>query len=134
MLTLNGLTAADEVIVPLQCETLAHRGVGQFLRTVGDVQAITNPDLKLLGALPTLFDARTTHSRDVVFDVADRYNLPVLAPPIPRTIRFAEASASGSSVLTGRKNKGAIAYRDLAAALLKHWKSGKPLPTFTPEI
>ncbi|MGE2728482.1 ParA family protein [Mycolicibacterium vaccae] len=134
VLTLNGLTAADEVIVPLQCETLAHRGVGQFLRTVSDVQAITNPDLKLLGALPTLYDARTTHSRDVVLDVADRYNLPVLSPPIPRTIRFAEASASGSSVLTGRKNKGALAYRDLAEALVKHWKNGKPLPTFAPEI
>lgn len=134
VLTLNGLTAAAEVIVPLQCETLAHRGVGQFLRTVNDVQQITNADLVLLGALPTLYDSRTTHSRDVIFDVADRYELPVLAPPIPRTVRFAEASASGSSVLSGRKNKGALAYRELAEALLKHWKFGKDLPTFTPEI
>lgn len=133
VLTLNGLTAADEVIVPLQCETLAHRGVGQFLRTVADVQQITNPNLRLLGALPTLYDARTTHSRDVLFDVADRYDLPVLAPPIPRTVRFAEASASGSSVLSGRKNKGAIAYRDLANSLLHHWKSNSPLATFSPE-
>ena len=134
VLTLNGLTAADEAIVPLQCETLAHRGVGQFLRTVSDIQAITNPDLKLLGALPTLYDSRTTHSRDVLFDVVDRYNLPVLAPPIPRTVRFAEASASGSSVLHGRKNKGAMAYREFAAALLKHWKNGKALATYTPEV
>lgn len=134
VLTLNGLTAADEVIVPLQCETLAHRGVGQFLRTVTDVQQITNPKLTLLGALPTLYDSRTTHSRDVLFDVADRYGLPVLGPPIPRTVRFAEASASGSSVLAGRKNKGASAYRELAKALLKHWKSGKKLPEFTPEV
>lgn len=134
VLTLNGLTAATEVIVPLQCETLAHRGVGQFLRTVADVQQITNPDLRLLGALPTLYDARTTHSRDVLFDVADRYELPLLAPPIPRTVRFAEASASGSSVLAGRKNKGAIAYRELAKSILKHWKSGKELPTFSPEV
>ncbi|MGV0791594.1 ParA family protein [Mycolicibacterium sp. XJ1819] len=134
VLTLNGLTAADDVVVPLQCETLAHRGVGQFLRTITDVQQITNPDLKLLGALPTLYDARTTHSRDVLLDVADRYDLPVLAPPIPRTVRFAEATASGASVLAGRKNKGAIAYRELAAALLKHWKNGKPLATYTPEI
>ena len=130
VLTLNGLTAADEVIVPLQCETLAHRGVGQFLRTVDDVQQITNPGLKLLGALPTLYDPRTTHTRDVLLDVADRYDLPVLAPPIPRTVRFAEASASGSSVLAARKNKGASAYQELAQALLKHWKTGKPLPTF----
>jgi chromosome partitioning protein len=134
VLTLNGLTAANEVIVPLQCETLAHRGVGQFLRTVDDVQQITNADLVLLGALPTLYDSRTTHSRDVIFDVADRYQLPVLAPPIPRTVRFAEASASGSSVLAGRKNKGANAYRELAEALLKHWKNGRALPTFTPEV
>ena len=131
VLTLNGLTAADEVIVPLQCETLAHRGVGQFLRTVADVQQITNPGLRLLGALPTLYDPRTTHARDVLLDVADRYDLPVLAPPIPRTVRFAEASASGSSVLAARKNKGAAAYRELAQALLIHWKSGKALPTFT---
>jgi chromosome partitioning protein len=134
VLTLNGLTAAGEVIVPLQCETLAHRGVGQFLRTVTDVQQITNSDLKLLGALPTLYDSRTTHSRDVLLDVADRYSLPVLSPPIPRTVRFAEASASGSSVLAGRKNKGGVAYRDLAKSLLDHWESGKALPTFMPEI
>jgi chromosome partitioning protein len=134
VLTLNGLTAADEVIVPLQCETLAHRGVGQFLRTVADVQQITNPKLRLLGALPTLYDPRTTHTRDVLLDVADRYEMPVLAPPIPRTVRFAEASASGSSVLAGRKNKGAMAYRELAQALIKHWKSGKPLPTFAVEV
>src|SRR5699024_4603234 len=109
VLTLNGLTAADAVIVPLQCETLAHRGVGHLLRTVEEVQSITNPSLRLLGVLPTLFDARTTHSRDVLADVSDRYGMPVLAPPIPRTIRFAEASASGSTVLAGRKNKGAVA-------------------------
>lgn len=134
VLTLNGLTAADEVIVPLQCETLAHRGVGQFLRTVADVQQITNPDLCLLGALPTLYDARTTHTRDVLLDVADRYGLAVLAPPIPRTVRFAEASASGSSVMSGRKSKGATAYGELAQALLKHWKTGKALPTFAVEV
>jgi len=134
VLTLNGLTAANDVIVPLQCETLAHRGVGQFLRTVTDVQQITNADLNLLGALPTLYDSRTTHSRDVLFDVVDRYALPVLAPPIPRTVRFAEATASGTSVIAGRKNKGAVAYRELADALLKHWKSGKKLATFTPEV
>ncbi len=134
VLTLNGLTAADDVMVPLQCETLAHRGVGQFLRTVADVQQITNPNLELLGALPTLYDPRTTHSRDVLFDVADRYELPVLSPPIPRTVRFAEASASGSSVMSGRKNKGATAYHEIARSLLQHWKSGKELPTFTPDL
>jgi chromosome partitioning protein len=134
VLTLNGLTAADDVIVPLQCETLAHRGVGQFLRTITDVQQITNGDLTLLGALPTLYDSRTTHSRDVLLDVADRYDMAVLAPPIPRTVRFAEATASGASVLAGHKNKGAIAYRELANALLTHWKTGQTLATYTPDL
>lgn len=129
VLTLNGLTAADDVIVPLQCETLAHRGVGQLMRTVTEVQQITNPELTMLGAVATLFDARTTHSRDVLADVSDRYDLPVLNPPIPRTVRFAEASASGASVLRGRKNKGAAAYRALADNLLAHW-NGKKLETF----
>ena len=81
--------------------------------------------------LPTLYDPRTTHTRDVLLDVADRYDLALLAPPIPRTVRFAEASASGSSVLAARKNKGAAAYQELAKSLLKHWKSGKALPTFS---
>ena len=127
VLTLNGLTAADEVLVPLQCETLAHRGVGQLLRTVADVQAITNPGLTLLGVLPTLYDARTTHSRDVLADVSDRYGVALLAPPIPRTVRFAEATASGRSVLSGRRNKGAHAYRALAQNLVAHWDDGAPL-------
>ncbi|QCQ91971.1 ParA family protein [Rhodococcus sp. SGAir0479] len=132
VLTLNGLTAAQQVLVPLQCETLAHRGVGQLLRTVSEVQQITNPDLVLLGALPTLYDARTTHSRDVLSDVSDRYDLPVLAPPIPRTVRFAEASASGATVLAGRKNKGGEAYRMLAQNLSAYWSGEAELATFSP--
>jgi chromosome partitioning protein len=119
VLTLNGLTAADDVIVPLQCETLAHRGVGQFLRTVTDVQQITNSNLKLLGALPTLYDSRTTHSRDVLLDVADRYDLPVLSPPIPRTVRFAEASASGASVIAGQGRGCVPGVRGRAAQALE---------------
>ena len=134
LLTLNGLTAADSVMVPLQCETLAHRGVGQLLRTVTEVQQITNPNLDLLGAIATIYDARTTHSRDVLADVADRYDLSVINPPIPRTVRFAEASASGVSVLRGRKNKGAVAYRELAENLWKHWSTGAPLETFALDL
>ncbi|CAM2810673.1 ParA family protein [Skermania piniformis] len=129
IMTLNGLTAADAVLVPLQCETLAHRGVGQLLRTVSEVQQITNPELSLLGALPTLFDSRTTHARDVLADVSDRYSLPVLAPPIPRTVRFAEASASGATVLSGRTNRGAEAYRGLADNLVGFWAGERELLT-----
>ncbi len=93
VLTLNGLTAADEAIVPLQCEMLAHR-VGYFCGRSLDVQQITNPNSRLLGALPTLYDS-SNHSTPVTccLDVADRHDLQVLAPPIPCTVRFAEASA-----------------------------------------
>jgi chromosome partitioning protein len=118
VLTLNALTAADEVIVPLQCETLSHRGVGQLLDTVHDVQRLTNRDLHVLGVLPTLFDGRTNHSRAVLADVALRYGLDVLDPPIPRSVRFAEAPAVGHSIMrTARMTPGAVAYRVLAGRL-----------------
>ena len=108
--------------------------IERLLRTVTEVQQITNPNLDLLGAIATIYDARTTHSRDVLADVADRYDLSVINPPIPRTVRFAEASASGVSVLRGRKNKGALAYRELAENLWKHWSAGAPLETFALDL
>jgi chromosome partitioning protein len=119
VLTINALTAADEVLIPLQCETLSHRGVGQLLDTVRDVQRYTNRDLVVLGVLPTLFDGRTNHSRAVLADIASRYELAVLRPPIAKSIRFAEAPATGRSVLaTAGGTKGADAYRAVAARLL----------------
>jgi chromosome partitioning protein len=119
VLTLNALTAADEVIVPLQCETLSHRGVGQLLDTVNDVRRLTNPHLAVLGVLPTLFDGRTNHTRAVLADVALRYGLDVLDPPIPRSVRFAEAPAVGHSIMrTARSTAGAVAYRVLARRLV----------------
>ena len=119
VLTLNALTAADEVIIPLQCEMLSHRGVGQLLDTVHDVQRILNPSLKVLGVLPTMFDGRTNHARAVLADVSDRYGLQVLEPAIPKSVRFAEAPAAGRSVLsTAGRTRGADAYRELALGLM----------------
>jgi len=118
VLTLNALTAADEVLIPLQCEALSHRGVGQLLDTVHDVQRLTNRDLRVLGVLPTLYDGRTTHSREVLADVSTRYALNVLEPPIAKSIRFAEAPSMGWSILsTARNTPGAQAYRSLARCL-----------------
>jgi chromosome partitioning protein len=98
---------------------LSHRGVGQLLDTVGDVQKILNRDLEVWGILPTLYDGRSNHSREVLADVGARYDLPVLEPPIPKTVRFAEAPAVGRSILaTARSSKGAQAYRDVAQSLL----------------
>jgi chromosome partitioning protein len=120
VLTVAALTAATGVLVPLQCETLSHRGVGQLLDTVHDVRRFTNRDLEVWGVLPTLYDGRTNHARAVLEDISESYHLDVLEPPIPKSIRFAEAPAAGRSILrTSRSNKGARAYRDLAANLLR---------------
>ena len=122
VLTLNALTAAGEVIVPLQCEMLSHRGVGQLLDTIADVQAILNPALVVRGILPTMYDARTSHARAVLADVRERYQVPLLEPPIPKSVRFAEAPARGRSILsTAGSSKGAQAYREVAASLARVW-------------
>lgn len=119
VLTLNALTAAQGVIIPMVCEMLSHRGVGQLLDTVTDVKTILNPALVVFGILPTLYDGRSKHARAVLADVGQRYNLPVLSPPIPKTVRFAEAPALGRSILaTSRSSKGAQAYREVARSLL----------------
>ncbi|MGN6752626.1 MAG: ParA family protein [Intrasporangium sp.] len=120
VITLNALTAADALIVPMPCEMLSHRGVGQLLDTVADVQKILNRDLEVWGVLPTLFDGRSRHAHEVLADVGARYELSVLEPPIPKTVRFAEAPAIGRSILaTARSSKGAEAYRQVAASLLE---------------
>src|SRR5665647_729981 len=119
VLTLNALTASQGLIIPMICEMLSHRGVGQLLDTVADVQSILNPELEVYGILPTLYDGRSNHTRAVLADVGERYGMPVLSPPIPKTVRFAEAPAVGRSILTtSRSSKGAQAYRDVAASLL----------------
>ncbi len=119
VLTLNALTAAAGLIIPMPCEMLSHRGVGQLLDTVADVRKILNRDLAIVGILPTLFDGRSNHAQAVLADVGERYGLPVLSPPIPRTVRFAEAPAVGRSILTtSRRSRGAEAYREVAAGLL----------------
>jgi chromosome partitioning protein len=120
VLTLNALTASQGLVIPMPCEMLSHRGVGQLLDTVADVQKILNKDLQVLGILPTMFDGRSNHAQEVLADVGQRYGLPVLSPPIPKTVRFAEAPAVGRSILTtSRTSKGAQAYREVASALSK---------------
>lgn len=119
VLTVAALTAATGVLIPLQCETLSHRGVGQLLDTVYDVRKFTNRDLEVWGVLPTLFDGRTNHSRAVLDNISQTYELEVVTPPIPKSIRFAEAPAAGRSILaTARTNKGADAYREVAQSLV----------------
>jgi chromosome partitioning protein len=118
ILTINGLTAADEVLIPLQCEALSHRGVGQLLETLEDIRHFTNPDLAVTGVLPTMFDGRSRHAREVLADVGARYGVRVLQPPIRKSIRFAEAAQAGRSILSyAPTHPGAEAYRTLARSV-----------------
>jgi chromosome partitioning protein len=118
VLTVAALTAADAVLIPLQCETLSHRGVGQLLDTVHDVRRFTNRGLEVWGVLPTLYDGRTNHAKAVLENIAEAYSLDVIEPPIPKSIRFAEAPAAGRSILaTSHRHRGADAYRQVAARL-----------------
>ena len=127
VLTVAALTAADAVLIPLQCETLSHRGVGQLLDTVHDVRRFTNRDLEVWGVLPTLYDGRTNHARTVLETISETYELDVIEPPIPKTIRFAEAPAAGRSILaTNRSSKGARAYREVAENLAARAARGRP--------
>jgi chromosome partitioning protein len=119
VLTVNALTAAHEVIVPLQCEALSHRGVAQLLDTVNEVRKYTNPALVVRGVIATMFDARTRHARDILDDVQARFGLTVLDPPIPKSVRFAEAPLRGVTILDHAPGSpGARAYEQIAADLI----------------
>ncbi|CAN5853407.1 AAA family ATPase [soil metagenome] len=118
VLTLNGLTAADQVVIPVQCETLSHRGVSQLLETIADVQHLTNRDLTIAGLVATMYDGRTNHAREVLADMQSRYDLKVIGVPVRKSIRFSEAPNNGHTILThAPKVPGAAAYRVIAAEL-----------------
>lgn len=119
ILTINGLTAADEVLIPLQCESLSQRGVGQLLETIEDVRDYTNEDLAVRGAIATLFDGRTKLAHEVVAHVRQTYGVKVLEPFVAKSVKVAEAPARGRSVLThAPRSRSAMAYRELANQLL----------------
>ena len=119
ILTINALTAAQEVLIPLQCEALSHRGVGQLLDTLSDIRHFTNPQLTVLGVIPTMFDGRSRHAKHVLDDVGTRYEIEVFEPPVRKSIKFAEATQAGCSILTyASTHAGADAYRAYAARLL----------------
>ncbi len=127
VLTVNGLTAADGVLVPLQCEALSHRGVAQLLDTIADVREFTNPRLRVRGVIATMFDPRGRLAREVIDDVNTRFGLDVMEPPIPKTVRFAEAPGRGVSILEHAPGSGgAQAYRAIAATLHDDLIAGSP--------
>ncbi len=118
ILTINGLTAAQEVVIPLLAEALSHRAVGQLIETLGDIRHFTNPDLQVIGLIATMFDGRTRHAREVLADIGNRYGVRMLEPPVRKSIRFAEATQAGRSIVSfAPSHPGAQAYRDLAAVI-----------------
>jgi chromosome partitioning protein len=119
LLTVNALTAADEVIVPVQCEYLALEGLGQLARTLELVRRRLNPALRLRGLVMTMFDARTNLASQVVAEVR-RHFPQTFRTVIPRSVRLSEAPSHGRSILAyDPASRGARAYLELAGELLE---------------
>ena len=119
LLTINGLTAADGALVPIQCEYYALEGLSQLLRTIELVREHLNPGLKIEGVLMTMYDARTNLSQQVVEEVRGVFGDKVYQAVIPRNVRLSEAPSFGLPILKyDAKSKGAEAYRQLAEEVM----------------
>lgn len=115
LLSVNGLAAANEVVVPVQCEYYALEGLGQLLRNVALVQKNLNPRLELTAIICVMYDARTKLSSQVVRDVRRHFGDKVCQNVVPRTIRLSEAPSFGQPIIAfDPTSRGAIAYRELA--------------------
>ena len=123
LLTINALTAADKVIVPVQCEYLSMRGLIQLQNTLQMIRENLNPDVQIEGILPTLMDTRTVHAKEAIEILEENFGDRVFASRIKKTIRFAEAPVKGMSVLKyDPDGMAAQSYRDLATEVLANGK------------
>jgi len=119
LLTVNALAAADGVIIPLECEYFALRGVALLMDTIARVQERINPRLEVKGILATMYDARTLHGREVLARVVDAFGEKVFHTVIARTVRFPETTVAGEPITTyASSSSGAAAYRQLAREVL----------------
>jgi chromosome partitioning protein len=119
LLTINALTASDYVIMPLECEFFALRGIALLTDTISKVQDRLNPELQSLGILGTMYDARTLHSREVLERVVQAFGDDVFHTVIRRTIKFPETTVAGEPITTyATASPGADAYRQLAREVL----------------
>jgi chromosome partitioning protein len=124
LLTINALTAADKVIVPVQCEYLSMRGLIQLTNTLSMIRENLNPDVDIEGILPTLVDSRTIHAKEAIEILEENFGDRVFASRIRKTVRFAEAPVKGMSVLKyDPKGVAADAYRQLAKEVLSNGRS-----------
>lgn len=119
ILTLNAMTCANSVLIPLQCEFLALEGLSQFLHTFNLVKEKLNPDIKIEGVVFTMYDARTNLSMQVVEEVTNYLGTDLFKCIVPRSVRLSEAPSHGLPInLYDRKNKGAEAYELLAEGII----------------
>ena len=119
LLTINALTAAEGVIVPVQCEYLSLRGLVQLENTLTMIRENLNPDVDIWGILPTMFDSRTIHAREAIEMLKEHFGELVYETRIRKTVRYAEAPVQGVSILKYDPNSpAAAAYRDLAEEVL----------------
>jgi chromosome partitioning protein len=126
LLTINALVASDHVIVPVQCEYLSLRGLVQLENTLAMIRENLNPNVAIMGILPTMFDRRTLHAREAVEILEENFGDLVFKTRIRKTIRYAEAPVKGTSVLKyDPTGNAAQAYRDLAKEVLDGAKARK---------
>jgi chromosome partitioning protein len=126
LLTVNALTAAHGVIIPLECEYFSLRGVALLIDTIEKVQQRLNPELKLDGILATMYDGRTLHGREVFARVLEAFGDTVFDTVISRTVRFPETTVAGEPITSWAPNStGAKAYRDLAREVIARSPSGR---------
>jgi chromosome partitioning protein len=131
LLTVNALTAAEELIVPIQCEYYALEGLGQLLRNVNLVQQNINPELRLSGIVMTMFDPRTKLSEQVVAEVKRFFGDLVYDVIIPRTVRLSEAPGFGQPITVyDPRSRGAETYRELAREVALRPPPESPMPSF----
>jgi chromosome partitioning protein len=121
ILTVNGLTAADSLLVPIQCEYFALEGVTELFETLARLKRELNPDLKIEGLLLTMYDERTNLSAAVAKDLRDFYGPKVLKTVVPRNVRLAEAPSFGKPILLyDPRSRGAESYMQLAQEIINH--------------
>ena len=122
LLTVNALTASDGVIVPLECEYFALRGVALLKGTIDKVKERLNPRLRIDGVLGTMFDGRTLHSREVMQRLVQAWGDTVFHTVIRRTVKFSDSTVAGEPITTyASSSAGADAYRQLAKEVLSRW-------------
>ncbi len=127
LLTLNGLAAADSVLIPVQCEYLALEGISEMMGTLDRIRAAVHPALEIEGVLLTMFDERTNLARQVVEEVRNFFKEKVFDTIIPRNVRLSEAPSFGQPImLYDVRSKGSEAYLALAVEVLRHEQAKSP--------